>query len=552
MNKRLGVFLLVTSLLAVCLPRGATLAAGSESVFAKSGRKSISFVDMLFYTSATERLNDAQRTVLLAEIESAVRLPRFDYNPLPEQYVGEFKARAREEGLSIDRLGELVDETLSPHLLKVLDYHKQARALPEAERERFIVIKAKEDGVTAEDLERVMNAAYFFYPFVDELKVTQSGEKEKPVWRARLEAGVAWYHLVYEGAETRIEFVGADRSQKSESASGEEKKFRGKEVSLRDYAILSACEGFAENLEVRVRERFATHAPLEGIDGLWVAFRLGKREGIAVDTKFHIAEYYENEDGELERQNVGYAMARKIADNENDPEQLTRAKGIIGSGYETGMVAIEHPRIGLDVVLGASLLPLEIPAVSIPGLFEIDEDYTSGIYALFAAGQLNLAPATRIPQLFLTGRFTAGAANVEGRLAGTEDLPVFTCYQISVGLLKKYYMSRLAFVVDAEGIYSNLSAKKDVGGVSYEMGLRRYAGSVGAGLEIALTIDVNFGVSAAYRREYIPEDWGDADSYLWIERDDVEQTVPAGQLVEVDQVGYDVKVYFTYSLPTLN
>jgi hypothetical protein len=113
-------------------------------------------------------------------------------------------------------------------------------------------------------------------------------------------------------------------------------------------------------------------------------------------------------------------------------------------------------------------------------------------------------------------------------------------------------MSRLAFVVDAEGIYSNLSAKKDVGGVSYEMGLRRYAGSVGAGLEIALTIDVNFGVSAAYRREYIPEDWGDADSYLWIERDDVEQTVPAGQLVEVDQVGYDVKVYFTYSLPTLN
>ena len=32
MNKRLGVFLLVTSLLAVCLPRGATLAAGSESV----------------------------------------------------------------------------------------------------------------------------------------------------------------------------------------------------------------------------------------------------------------------------------------------------------------------------------------------------------------------------------------------------------------------------------------------------------------------------------------------------------------------------------------
>jgi hypothetical protein len=547
---------------AVFLGAAALALAAEPCDFDRSARNSISYVDMLFFTGRKHKILAESRRYLMDRIGEAVRLPRFDYNALPEEYVKDFKVRAGKGNLSFEELAALVDETLAPHLVRVLDRHKLSRAFSEVERERFIVIKAKEDGITAADLESVMNAAYFFFPFVDSLKTKKTGEGEKEQTEIEIHAGVAWYHLGYENGPSRVDFVGADRVSASASAKTKEEEHDGKKVKPGQYAFRQASKNLMGKLALKSAERFPTRAPIEEFEYPWVSFALGESEGIKVDTKFRIAECVENAKGERERKNVGYVMARKIGGKREGGDGLTRAKAIIGHKYEKGMMAIEHPRLGVDVLLGVAWLPLKIPQVApivqeadSTLLLQIDEEYSGGMYAAQVALQGNLAPTLKIPQFFLALQGDFGLADVGGRFIDEEepqkgeDLSLVKYLRLGGGLLKKHYSSRLAWAVGVRAYYGWIFFGTKIGEgddeIEYDYKLGRWGVGGDLGLEFALSIDFNIGVAASY--ESLQE-----DEYLELrkgkkneKKEEVEAVRDAG--IEFEQGGPTVRVYITYS-----
>ncbi|HPY01521.1 MAG TPA: hypothetical protein PLC51_10340, partial [Candidatus Marinimicrobia bacterium] len=125
-------------------------------------RKSVAFLDALMVTDSRIRLNPEDEKYLLAAIHNRIRIARFDYNPLPDIVRYTFKEQLRARGaVSESELVDLIEATIVPEIVKILDIEKEIRAqnlVDETQRNSFISLKAKELGITADQIEQVMNA----------------------------------------------------------------------------------------------------------------------------------------------------------------------------------------------------------------------------------------------------------------------------------------------------------------------------------------------------------------------------------------------------------
>lgn len=520
-------------------------ALADQNLFEKSERSSISYIDLLVKGNQQFDINASNQKYFLSQIEKTVKQPRFDMNVLPEEYVRQFKSEATGSNLTLEQMDEQLKSTIVPHLLRVLDYFKKARALPEVERERFIVTKAKEEGITADDLARVMNSAYIYMPFVESYTVKGDGSSQQ----VNLKGGVAWYHLAFENNNPVVRFVGRDIAKFGSSALSKDTLDEKQRVSPLECAFRKTTRGLCNDLTVKVAERFPLRIPLEEIDGRWASFRLGKSEGIHVDDKYHVVEYFEDEDGKLEESRVGYLMVARIADNTEDKMRMSRGKGITG-GYETGMMAVEHPRIGIDLAIGAAWVPLKIDSISVSnGSSEYlsVNGHTDGAYVGQASLQYNLAKTTGISQLFFNLQGNYGVADINGKILD-EDLPIATVYGYSVGVSKKFYLSRLVVKLDAAGMWQSISMKKTIEDIEYQYLIDNFGARAGGGVEFVLGIDLNLGISGYYR-------YMENNSFVDLKVDDEIPTWWSDQSHEdkitFDQEGFEGRIYVTYSLPSL-
>jgi polyribonucleotide nucleotidyltransferase len=142
----------------------------SEVAFAKTyQRKSISYINTLWLaTPEARKISSAQAEELLSNIKKEMAMERFDYNPLPDDLVQKFVQEAKKaEALTLEQIVELLEETVVPAIIKVLNENMEVRAkelISEEERNSFIALKAKELGLTAEHFEKVLNSAYMYMP----------------------------------------------------------------------------------------------------------------------------------------------------------------------------------------------------------------------------------------------------------------------------------------------------------------------------------------------------------------------------------------------------
>ncbi|MEA2030051.1 MAG: hypothetical protein U9N55_00430 [candidate division Zixibacteria bacterium] len=520
-----------------------SIASADQNLFGKSQRRSISYIDLLVKSNTKYNISSTNKRYYLSQVEKAVKQSRFDLNVLPEKYIQQFKSEAASKNLTLEKMDEQLKSTIVPHLLRVLDYYKKSRALPEVERERFIVVKAKEEGITADDLARVMNSAYIYMPFVESYEV----KGDSSFKQVKLKGGVAWYHLVFEKNQPVVKFVGRDIAKFGSTASMKDTLDKKQRVSPLECAFREATRGLCKNLTVRVAERFPLQIPLEEIDGRWASFRLGKSEGIHIDDKYRVVQYFEDENGKLEEGRVGHLMVARVADNSNDKTKMSRGKGIIG-GYETGMMALEHPRIGVDLTIGAALIPLKIDSMIVSTEYlSIDKDYSDGAYVGQASLQYNLAKTTGISQLFFNLQGSFGVASIDGKILG-EDLPTATVLGYSAGISKKFYLSRLVVKLDASGIWQRISMKKTIDEVEYQYLIENFGARVGGGIEFVLGIDLNIGVSGYYR-------YMENNSFVDLKVDGEIPTwwsdKPYEDKITFDQEGFEGQVYVAYSLPSL-
>ena len=574
-------------------------------------RKSVSSIDMVWLASPSARsLKPKQADLLLSAIRRQIMGEeglgaRFDYNSLKKEsaLVGRFIRKASEEDdLTMERAAELLTETLAEPIVRILDAQKEIRAkarVSEAERRKFITIKAKELGITAEDFEKVMNSAYLYLPVLtrysrEVTKTTEEKENEeekekgkgkKTSIRYKLTGGIVWFKLdVSPAGKGSVRLLTQLETHSSYSAdlkgiyklqenANEDIPVPGAGIfklikktvtavsapSMDEdsYAFLKASQSLAKNLAIKTAEleEFCLSAQVFDYAGGMVGFNLGKREGVFLDQKFRVYEKVEDEAGTLELEKKGFFMARGIGDNTTNPEVLSRGKRIIGE-YEPGMMVKEFPRIGIDVAIRPGAASLTIPKGTCSGGFGDSLCVEKEIQTLFSildlAAQTNTARFLGVPQTFITlGGFLGAipAKDVKISYAGEQkDAYAGVCWGLYGGLIKKHYFRRVAFFAEAryEVQAFSFSRSFDDDDLTYTNTIELLSGA--AGMEIALRADLNIGFTGGFKG------FGGAIQDTW-ESEKKEENEEEGEKKaftgpEVDYSGPFFGIQLIYSPPT--
>jgi len=541
-------FFLAISLLGTLLP---------IKLYAQSGRytrKSIAFLDALMVTDSRIRLNPDDEKFLLTAIHNGIRIARFDYNPLPDAVRSTFKEQLWAKGVVSDaELVMLIEATIVPEIVKILDIEKEIRAqnlVDETQRNSFIAIKAKELGITAEQIEQVMNASYIYLPFLS--SYTVSKPKDDPNLTVTIKGGLFWYHIV-PGDDPHLESIVTLRTEASGSA---EKAKRNAESE----AFRLAASTFAINLQVLTRdiEMFKLNAPITTIERRIVKFPLGTAEGIKLDEPFIVGEYVQTSGDKIAFKESGFVRVSQVGDNRRDPQQLSAAYAIQKGDWVKGMTMIEHPRLGVDVAIKPRgfVMNIEKGVFASEDFFIFFDNYDGLAFGADLDFQINIASLTNKRQSFLVAGATAGLVPVKSELYSTDNFLnlVIPDANNTAGIVYGYtgYMRRFylgPFAIHGEILvglqYLTLTDKyndKDVTISNNSLG-----GRLNLALEYALNIDCNVGIFAGFQA-FPSFDW-------W--------TIKYGDK-EVDVANYAGKdapyissfsptfgIYFHYSPPTL-
>ncbi|TKJ42354.1 hypothetical protein CEE37_01345 [candidate division LCP-89 bacterium B3_LCP] len=527
---------------------------GTTSAFAqdtqeKYQRKSISYVDAVLKLGNASDLMPKQERTLLEVIRREIEMPRFDYNALPSEIVDAFKRDALRRGVQdIDALTEAMNEVLVPEILRIVDIAKEMRAqdlVSEAAQHSFVVEKAKETGITAEDLEAIMNSAYIYLPVLTQVKVHDS--KATNTVNYDLRGGIIWFAVRTDEAGTRVELLIKDEAVGKGAARRDAKfKYKGRRVNGPEYAFITAAEVLAQNLKIAAQKipDFQLTNPLADTGPGWVEFPMGKREGLGVDDKFIIAEFYEEGDGSLKRQELGMVRVARVADNV-EKKANSRARTVIGGGYERGMLALEHPRLPIDLSFRFGVLPVSVK----DGYGWFDDEITSNFYT----GQLwfnyNLAQTTNISQFFASVYGELGSGTLKGWEMWGENVPAGLYWGVGGGLVKKFYVNRLHIGLEALISFADYSFSGTGTDPIFNKDWNWETSSLGftfnGDIELALSYDWNLGAGVSYRLFAPTKDW----TYHY----DNEKIDLSGitDLPELDFSGLGYQIYLTWSLPSL-
>lgn len=533
---------------------GTVLAQGT---IVKYERKSISYINALWKADRRMKITPEETRYILDKIKENIELPRFEYTPLADEIVAKFvrKANMAPDSLSVDQVADLLTETVAPVLVAALDAKKELLAkefLTEADRNRFITDKAKELGITAEHLEKVMNSAYMYMPVLtkfekevkdDEISVTIGG-------------GIIWYHLTTKTTPSRVHLVVKNSTVSSGVAkkgktyvypirklsltelilkTAKIKEKMANEISAEEFAYRTAVDNFARNLQVATQQipEFLICDALAETGTFSVSFEtFGRKEGLRIDDKYKVGEFVEDEEGNVKLETLGFVRVTKVG---SPPESFTRAAIVTGRGYEPGMIAVEHPRVPIDVAFQAKVFALELKKGAMLGL-EVKKDI-KGVLGGEISAKYNVGRYIGICQLFLDLHGAYGWAPTEAELVGKKTNSV-SYMSLGGGFTKKFYIRRMALSLG--GLYGQQSISLSKKGDTFSNtsnGLAAYGG-----LEVAINPDFNFGLTVGYRL------FGESDEWTYKPKKGGEVTLYG---LKVVHGGPSIGLYLIYSPPSL-
>ncbi len=414
-------------------------------------RKSITFFGTRSFASNIE---PGLVDYLQQKVRNAVEMKRFDYNYIPS--------------------GNYTMEEFAKAVRAYVDRIKFDRARAEAEfSERF-----KEINITADDIDRIVNSAYFYKIYLYSAHAVRRKKKKAVIingqkrikkriyWDATVVAGVKFYKVLFK------------KSNKPYRIVADIKRTATAQAKTRYQALKDAIDVLALMLNKAVRnvEDFKLSAPITRSTFNSTEFMLGKKEGLKLDWGFKVYEFTESG----ERRYLGYVKVRDVADN-TKIQQPSRAQNLIvkrGWHFDGGQLLVEYPKMGLNVGIGGGTLTdgsyfqEKDGILMTPGLFislEYDTAATSGISESYVFFDTDIS----FP--------TAGLTNIQALL----------------GIRKKMYLHRVCFVLGA-GIgggymrewFSN-EQDPDVG--------TSFGAAVEAGFEFLFSPDLSLFINGEFR-----------------------------------------------------
>lgn len=518
-------------------------------------RKSISYIPAVYISQHDAyKMKDREIEFLIDQVREYVEMPRFDFNKLPEEITDDFLRRARLQGnVSPDEIEQLLNETVVPVISDILDTEMEIRArdlVTAEQRQQFIATKAQSYGITADQLEKVLNSAYIYIPYVDGVDF----EEEKGIVTFNVKGGLLWYHVDMSGEKPKVESI---LKQSTHSmGKGKEKSsfhYKGHKLEGDEFALYTAVSNFARNLQVATQSipAFKLSSQVAYVQRNRVDFNLGKKEGIKVDDGFYITEQV-MKDGDLKQKRIGYVRTVKVANNKKRSYENSQAVAVTGHGYAQGMSLVEHPRLPIDIVIRprAHMLNVSTGIIGTEDFSPIrfTDAYDGPTGGVDIEAHYHIGRWFGIPMfLFSAGGTVSFVPSKIQIYTGFGDFYTIPgLYQIHLGLTKKYFYRRIGWTLSAKFGTAFLSISHDFGEHSIGISNRTLGGVFQSGIEFAVTPDFYMGIYGGY--QYYPESsvWTldiDSDSY---------PLLPSENRPTFNASGATLGLYFHYQPPALS
>ncbi len=516
-------------------------------------RKSISYINAVWLASPDARdIDNKQVGYLLEDIKESIEIPRFDYNPLPDELISDFVDAANDkESISVNDLADLMQSRLAPKIVEILQSATTDRGgelVSEEQRQGFMATKAKELGITLEEIEKVMNSAYIYLPVLTSIKKEEGKQKDK--WIYTISGGIIWFHLSLSGDQPSVNLKIA-------------KTTISKGFGSEEFAYQSAVRNFARNLQVATRDikEFKLSAGIVEVDNGDIKFQLGIKEGIHLDECYLVGDWVEYPNGNMEFDYSGWVRVGSVGNNITSRTNYSSAWAVKKGSWVPGMVIVEHPRLPIDISLKPMLFTTKISKGRVPmigSLFindymDITKDFDGLAAGFDIDAHYNLAAATGVSQLFaIVGGNFAFPASLEFQAASGFTVltasPPFI-WGLHGGILKKKYYGQIALTVEAKGGMRFFTVTQDFeifgSDYTFEMRNNTVGGQLTLGCDYAATPDFNIGVGLGYRIYTVSDIWtvdlnGESAEFT------ADDTYP-----EIDHSGLAIGLYLHWSVPEL-
>jgi len=417
--------------------------------------------------------------------------------------------KSTEEDALFRQAEELLTATIAPTLVKILSDPElqQFRAkeyVDEAERNKFIVQKAKELGITGQDLEKVMNSAYVYMVVLTDYDRTLTTDQKtgKKEINYTLSGGIIWFKLVVSEEKTSMSLLQTIRIESTTSGSPD----KASKVDADRSIFGNVARNFADKLKLETTKipDFALKTGIMEVKGSKVGFPMGKKEGLYVDQKFRVFERQELDNKTIVEKKRGFFYVTRIGDNVSNIDQLSYGKMVI-RGAQPGMQLREFPNPGIDLSFRFKAGRMKIEPGSLespPYGLDVKEEVTVPVRILNLTLQYNVGRKIKISQTYITGGFSFGLASVKGATVKPynkePEMPLYG--DLYVGFLKKIYIGRIAFY--AEPLVQlqtlGLGRKDDKSGDEVSFDNSAYSFSPNVGMEFAVRENINIGVALGY------------------------------------------------------
>jgi len=501
------MFMFILFVLVIITLHSPSFASQAISEAGSYRRKSISFIDELWLADqSVSGLSRDYRSYVLDQVKESLLLSRFDRNPLPPTLLETFKSSARklESGPGyLDSISVLINATLVPQIVEVIEMNKTERGKKlrtDQQKNSFMSDKAKELGLTAQQVEYLMNSAYVFIPLCRAYKQDNVGD----LLSVELEIGVILWKIVSEGDSTRADITLKKFVFATGSATPGKQYFKdGTKTGHQRYAFESAVDNAIMNLTTALQklDEFRLSTQVTQRRFTKVAFMTADDNGIKIDDRFRIIHAIENVDGSITKRNRGWVLVHRLPPKRRD-DNVTWAKVIAGRPT-VGTVLDEYPRIPIQLTVGGVLFPLGTQRENYSDLFvdSLSVEATTGFRGALA---LNIGRSLRIPQFFFEAAYAMGFGTASGTAHfGSVDSRLKTCMNLHFegSLAKKFYFRRVALLLRPTFSYAQILLYPGIdlsGDTQYR--LTAYAfGFIGeGGVEFALAPSVSLGITSGY------------------------------------------------------
>ncbi len=418
----------------------------------KYTKKSITYLKIVF-TPEVDRVSRVTdfltgfnvKEYLEKKIREEIEMRRFDYNPV--EVPG---------NTDLEALAKLVKE--------YVDMVKVDRAKAEAQMDwRF-----KDLVITAEDIRKIANSAYIYWPEVKKFNVIVSPTRRKDEVRlaitVKLGVKVNYYRVDFEtGKPIKIAEIYEEHAESGVVGEIELLPLPfplsllspSVEILETPWDTFARCSEKAIywiskkiNKATRKIPDFTLHARIASKSIAEVFSPLQEKDGVYLDSDFAVVEEVEGEEGKISQRRVGWVRARKIADGKT--QELSSFQILSGSP-QIGQKIVEYPLVGIGLLLEGIHSPASSILVNDPEFEKIEGKGGTGISLL---GRINFATAfgVKISELYLLGGphilFVNGGLDAGG----------------NIGLKKKFYVIRYLaaspeFLFNISFLYVGLTKK---------------------------------------------------------------------------------------------